>query len=161
MTEIPIFSEFWYRVKDLRPRLRSHIKLHRHEYRGEVWFILQDHSSARYHRFNAAAYQVIGLMDGTRSVDQIWVDVNTLLGDDAPVQDELIQLLARLHTVDALQTEMPPDVKELVQRGEDYEEGKKKARIKNPLSFRLPFVHVPRPPTDWNVRTRRVCWIAP
>jgi putative peptide zinc metalloprotease protein len=134
----PLFSEHWYRVKSLKPQLRAHAKLHRHEYRGEIWYVLQDNSNSRFHRFNAAAYQVIGLMNGQRTVDQIWLDVNTLLGDDAPVQDELIRLLGQLHSVDALQTGIPPDVAELVERGEHYQKQKNRARIKNPLSVRLP-----------------------
>ena len=78
--DTPIFSEHWYRVKHLKPQLRAHIKLHRHEYRDQVWYLLQDKSSGRFHRFNTVAYQVIGLMNGLRTVDQVWQDVNTLLG---------------------------------------------------------------------------------
>ena len=74
----PLFSEHWYRVKSIRPKLRSHAKLHRHEYRDATWYVLEDDSSSRYHRFNAAAYQVIGLMNGHRRVftcSQIWCTV--------------------------------------------------------------------------------------
>jgi putative peptide zinc metalloprotease protein len=81
-----LFSEYWYRVKALKPKLRAHILIHRHVYRGDVWYVLADESSSRHHRFNEAAYQVIGLMDGRRTVQQLWHLVNTRLGDEAPVQ---------------------------------------------------------------------------
>ena len=68
MSEV-IFSSSWYRVATLRPRLRRHAQIHRHHYRGQLWYILQDHASQRIHRFSPAAYRVIGLMDGTRTVE--------------------------------------------------------------------------------------------
>ena len=60
----PIFSASWYRVAELRPRLRSHARIHRHKYRGNTWFVLQDFSTGRFMRFTPTAHRVIGLMDG-------------------------------------------------------------------------------------------------
>lgn len=133
----PLFSEHWYRVKSIRPKLRSHAKLHRHEYRDTIWYVLEDHSSARYHRFNTRAYGVIGLMDGRRTVHQIWSEMNTLLGDDAPVQDDIIHLLGQLHQIDALQTDLSPDLQEMFQRGERHDQQQWWGRVKNPLSLRF------------------------
>ena len=133
----PLFSEHWYRVKALRPRLRSHTRLHRHHYRGEVWYVLQDDSSGRYHRFNGAAYQLIGLMNGQRTVHQIWEEANSRLGDDAPVQADIIHLLGQLHQVDALQTDIAPDLQEMFRRGEQYEQQQWRGRFRNPLAIRI------------------------
>ena len=59
-----LLSPSWYRVAQLRPRLRSHFRIHRHEYRGRRWYVLQDGISRRSHRFDAQAYFLIGLMNG-------------------------------------------------------------------------------------------------
>ena len=67
-----LFSPSWYRVAELKPLLRKHVDVHRHEYRGDVWFILQDHTAGRAHRFSPAAYHFVGLMNGQRSVDKLW-----------------------------------------------------------------------------------------
>ena len=67
-----LFSPNWYRVARLTPRLRPHAQIHRHQYRGETWYVLQDLASERFHRFSPAAYFVIGLMDGKNTVQQIW-----------------------------------------------------------------------------------------
>ena len=107
-----LFSASWYRVKDLTPQLRRHAEIHRHLYRGEVWYVLQDPANDRFHRFTPAAHYVIGLMDGGRSVDEIWALATDELGDDAPTQDELIRLLGQLHSADVLQADVPPDVVE-------------------------------------------------
>lgn len=138
MAEQPLFSEHWFRVKRLRPRLRAHVRLHRQMTRGEVWYVLEDASNARFHRFNAAAHRVIGLMDGRRTVHQIWEEVNTQLGDEAPVQDEVIRLLGELHQVDALQTNITPDLQELFYRGRERERQLRWGRLASPLALRLP-----------------------
>ncbi|MGI9288638.1 MAG: site-2 protease family protein [Pseudomonadales bacterium] len=140
-----LFSAHWYRVQALKPQLRVHTKLHRHDYRGQIWYVLQDNSSSRYHRFSSAAYEFIGLMDGTRSVQEIWHRVNTLLGDDAPTQDDIIQLLAQLHSRDVLQCDIPADTDELFRRAEAQEKAQWQGRFKNPLSIRIPLVD----PESW------------
>ena len=35
----PLLSSWWYRVAMRKPKLRSHARLHRHIYRGEVWYL--------------------------------------------------------------------------------------------------------------------------
>src|SRR3954467_14974905 len=105
-----LYSSSWYRIASLRPRLRSHAHVHRHVYRGGVWYVLQDHSTGRFHRFSPVANLVIGLMDGERTIDTIWELACARLGEDAPSQDEVIKLLADLHRADVLQSDAPPDI---------------------------------------------------
>ena len=137
MTE-SVFSESWYRVAQLTPRLRSHTRIHRHRYREQIWYVLQDASTARYHRFTPAAYSIIGLMNGERTVDTIWDAANTEFGDDAPTQDEVIRLLGELHASDVLQCDVPPDSEELFRRYERDRLTKLKKRLLSPLAFRIP-----------------------
>ena len=66
-----LFSPSWYRVANLKPRLRSQSEIHRHFYRGERWHILQDHATGRHFRFSPIAYELIGLMDGQRTVHDL------------------------------------------------------------------------------------------
>src|SRR2546425_11980724 len=97
-----LFSPSWYRVAALTPRLRSHAQIHRHQYRGQDWYVVQDLSTHRYHRFSPAAYLIIGLMAGRGTVPDIWEIATTRLGDDAPTQERRIQLLAPRHGTDHL-----------------------------------------------------------
>ena len=132
------FSQSWYRVAALTPRLRLHVRVSRHRYRGQPWYVLQDSVTARYHRFTPSAYFVIGLMDGRRKLDTIWEAANTEFGDDAPTQDEVIQLLGQLHAGDVLQCEIPPDSMELFRRYEQDRLSKLTRRLVSPLSIRIP-----------------------
>src|SRR3989344_2753375 len=127
-----LFSPHWFRVAPLRPRLPAHARINRHEYRGETWYVLQDSSSGRHYRFNAPARQVIELMDGSRSVEDAWKRVNAELGDDAPTQAELIELLGALHAADLLLCDVPPDTAALFRRQQREARRRSPSRWNNP-----------------------------
>ena len=133
-----LFSASWYRVAELRPRLRSHALIHRHLYRGQIWYVLQDQSSGRFHRFSPIANMVIGLMNGQRTTSEIWEQACERLGDEAPTQDEVIGILSSLHQADVLRTDTRPDMQELHARNVKQERMKLKQYIQNPLSLRFP-----------------------
>ena len=111
-----LFSPMWYRVANLRPTLRRNAELHRHQYRGVPTFVLQDHASGRSHRFTPAAHHFLALMDGKRSVQDVWDLTEDALGDEAPTQEEAIELLSRLYAADLLKADTPPDTRELFRR---------------------------------------------
>ncbi|THJ25414.1 MAG: HlyD family efflux transporter periplasmic adaptor subunit [Nitrospira sp. CG24E] len=154
-----LFSPSWYRVATLSPRLRSHAQLHRHQYRGQTWYVLQDRSNERYHRFSPSAYAFIGLMDGKRTVQEIWDLVSTKLGDDAPTQPEVVQLLSQLHSTDVLQCDIPPDIAELLHRHERTRQKKWQRKLMNVFAWQFPlfdperllqtFVSLVRPFFGW------------
>jgi putative peptide zinc metalloprotease protein len=135
-----LLSPSWYRVAGLRPRLRAHVRVRRHEYRGERWYVMEDRISRRTHRFEPAACFVIGLMDGSRSMQEIWDAAVKRLGDDVPTQDEVIQLLGQLHLADVLQCEVAPDVEELLRRSHKVTGRSRMAKWLSPLAIRIPLL---------------------
>ena len=62
-----IFSSSWHSVAELKPRLISQARVHRHVYRGQVWYVVQDQTGGRYHRLSPEAYTLIKGMDGTKT----------------------------------------------------------------------------------------------
>lgn len=149
----PVTSSSWHRVSALRPRLRTQARLYRHRYRGEVWYLLQDAATGRVHRFTPAARLLIAAMNGERTVDELWAIANRHLGDDAPTQDEVIQLLGQLHGTDLLQTDVTPDTAELFERGEREVSTRRRRSWTNPMALRLPL---------WDPETflNRTQWLA-
>ncbi len=149
------FSPNWYRVAALRPRLRSHVAIHRQQFRGRIWYVLQEGASGRHHRFTPAAYLVISLMDGRRSVDEIWDAACASLGEEAPTQDDVIRLLAQLHQSDLLHGDVRPDVAEVSRRGRRMRLRKLLAGMLNPLAVRVPlmdpdrFLNATYPAVGW------------
>jgi putative peptide zinc metalloprotease protein len=133
-----LFSPSWYRVAGLKPRIRAHAAIHRHAYRGEVWFVLQDQAAGRSHRFSPAAHHFIGLMDGSRTVQEIWDATSKRLGDAAPTQEEVIRLLGQLHSADALLCDVPPDATEVFRRHQRHSRMEWRRRLWTPLALRFP-----------------------
>lgn len=135
-----LFSPSWYRVAGLKPRLRRHAHIHRHHYRGELWYVLQDLAGGRYYRFTPNAYQVIGLMDGRLTVQDLWEKAAERFGDEAPTQGEMVNLLSQLHAADVMLCDVPPDTAELFRRHSKQERSWWKTNLRSPLSLRFPLI---------------------
>ena len=56
------------------------------------WYVLENPTAQQQHRFGPAAHYVISLMDGARSVGDIWDAALDHLGDEAPNQGQMIAI---------------------------------------------------------------------
>jgi putative peptide zinc metalloprotease protein len=139
-SEKQLYSQSWYRVAALKPRLRSHIQIHRQVFRDKEWYVLQDHANGRFHRISPEAYYVIGLMDGRRSMADIWDAAFIQLGDNLPTQDEILNLLAQIHRFDALQSDILPDMAELNQRKLSEKQNRLLSYLASPTSLKFPLI---------------------
>ena len=135
-----LYSQSWYRVAGLKPRLRSHIRVQRQVFRSREWFVLQDQATGRFHRISPAAYILIGLMDGNRTMAEIWEGAGVQLGDKLPTQDETLVLLSQLHQFDALQADLLPDMAEMDERSLRQQRSKLLQYISSPTSLRFPLL---------------------
>ncbi|HKS88264.1 MAG TPA: hypothetical protein VJR70_02370 [Stellaceae bacterium] len=133
-----LFSSSWYRVADLKPRLRPHTTLHRQVFRRRAWYILQDRQTGRFHSLSPIANLMVCLMDGRRTVRAIWEAAGRRASDDPPTQDETIQLLAQLHSADLLWGETPPDFDEMVKRSDQASQRRMMQQLRNPMAVRIP-----------------------
>ncbi len=138
--ERPTFHESWNRVANLRPRLRSTTQITRANFRGEHWRIVQDSTGARFFRLNNSAYRFVGLLDGNRTVVEAWRLVNDQLGDDAPTQGEVIQLLGQLHTSNLLHADISPDTAAVFRRQRKRTQRELTQRLTNFFYVRIPLV---------------------
>ncbi len=135
MTRI-LRSPLWYRVAGLRPRLRPHVRITRQAFRGAPWFVAEDGAHNRFHRFTPASHAAIALMDGTRTVEEIWLALEALQ-DQRPTQDELIHLLAQLDAADLLATAVRPDFAQLAHRARRDRGRKLMGKLLTPLYLRI------------------------
>lgn len=133
-----MYSSSWYRVANLAPQLRNHVEIHRQPYGDQTTYLLQDHSNGKLFRFNIIAYDFIGRMDGKKTVHDIWQLMLAAMGDDAPSQDDVIGILSRLHSSDALRGNVTPDCIELFNRSEKQRRTKWLQKLRNPMSIRVP-----------------------
>lgn len=141
-----LLSEHWHSVRSMRPRLRDGVQALHRRLRGRQWVLLLDPVTQRFHRLTPAVWRVLKLLDGRRSLDDVWMlacahpEVR-YEGSAAITQHELVQLLASLHANDLLQTQVSPDAGEVAERYEKQVKQRIKQSWLNPLSIRLPILH--------------------
>ena len=131
-------SPHWYRVAGLRPRLVPHADLQRHTVRGKVWHVLHNRVSGRSYRFSSNAHHFIAMMDGRRTVEDLWQASDDSLGDEGLTQEEAVGLLRRLYSADLLQTDISTDAAEIFERQQRQARAKWIGRVKNPLAVKVP-----------------------
>ena len=137
----PLLSPQWFRVAALRPRLDAQAHAERVSYRREIWHVLVRPDGSRSFRLNAAAYAFVGRCNGVFTVQRLWDLLLGELRDDAPTQDELLQLLARLHSAKLLSFDRKPDFgpQGTVQADPRADAGAESSQGANSLlSFRIP-----------------------
>src|SRR5437870_1717624 len=134
----PTFHESWYRVADLRARLRGSTQISRQHYRGERWYVVRDPAGNQYHRLSDAAYRFVGLLNGSRTVGEAWELVGGQLDDEAPTQPEVIQILSQLHAANLLESDITADSNVLLRRHKMQMKRKMQGRLMNVLFPRIP-----------------------
>lgn len=133
-----VFSDQWHLVSGLKPKLRQNAVLHRHLYRNEVWYLLRDETSGQFHRFSEHTYQIIGLLDGRFTLNQIWELACEKLGDDMPTQDEVIELLQKLYQANALSSDVDVDIERFIRRQETHVNQKALKKWATPFGIKVP-----------------------
>ncbi len=132
------FHESWHRVAELKPRLRAGIHISRQYFRGRLWHVIQDQANNAFARLNTTGYALVGLLDGSRSVRQAWDICNSKLGDDAPTQGEVIELLGQLASNNLLESGTSPDAQAMFDRFKRRRNRDLQGRLMNLLFPRMP-----------------------
>jgi putative peptide zinc metalloprotease protein len=151
----PFHSTSWFNVAHLKPRLRSHVRVRRHRYRGAIWYVLDDGAAGKVHRFPRGAYLLVGRLDGEHSVEELWNTLVDELGEEAPTQDDVIAALGQLHSADLLSSDAAPDTAELFVRQKKQRRQVWMQNLKSPMSLRIPLVDPER------FLTRTMPWVRP
>ncbi len=135
--EQPLFSNQWYRIANLCPRIRANVGTHRHYYRGVAWYIVGAKSSKSNVRINGSAFYIFTQLDGERTVEAIWQSALVVLKDDAPTQDEVVQLLSSLFDAALIDFQNLTDVDQLFDNHRRKQTKEAKSRYWNPLFLRF------------------------
>ena len=102
----PLLSEQWFRVSHLKPQRAPQVQIDCVAYRGHSGVVLtlpgspsqtgDTKAASQRLRLSAAAYAFYGRCNGQHTVQALWHSLLAQAADDAPTQDELIQLLLQL-----------------------------------------------------------------
>lgn len=134
----PTFHESWYRVLEMRPRLRATVQSDRQHYRGRVWHVLRDPTTNKFYRLDQSNYRLVGLLDGRRTIDEVWKLVCQQLEHDAPTQGEVIQLLGQLYTNNLIEGDLPADAAGMFERYKKRKQREVRGYLASILFARIP-----------------------
>jgi putative peptide zinc metalloprotease protein len=131
-------SQSWYRAAHLCPKLAARAEISRQIFRGVPWIVMRNPISGKFHRISESANFVVAIMDGVRSLGEIWNIACQELGDDAPSQDELLGVVAQLNLIDLMHTDGLPNASEIARRSAKLQRRSGLVRFLNPLALRFP-----------------------
>ena len=143
-----IWSEHWHAVRFLQPRLRHGVQALHRPLRGRSWVLLLDPVTQRFHRMSPQVWGVLQLLDGRRTLDEIWavacaipLQPSAQAAHAAISQTDLLQLMSSLHANDLLQSQVSPDAGEVFERYQKQSKLRIKQSWLNPLNIRIPLLH--------------------
>jgi putative peptide zinc metalloprotease protein len=134
----PFLSDHWHRVEGIACRLRSGLVVSRQRFRGRAWYIVHDPRAHRSHRMTPESWAFLNRLDGRVTLGQAWDSAVHDLGEGAPGQGDVVELLAALHAADLLEIDRVPDVDELADRGRRFGQSLWLRNVRSPLALRLP-----------------------
>ncbi|WP_044408951.1 PqqD family peptide modification chaperone [Thiomicrospira microaerophila] len=132
------FSESWYQVAPLKLALLPTVRVHKQIYRGEEWYVLQDACSEKYYRLRPIAYQFASELNTKRSVEEIWLSFVERFPEEAPGQEDVIQLLSQLHHSNLLFYRSDADHELIFERFEKQRTREHLSKLMAPLYLRIP-----------------------
>ena len=143
-----IWSEHWHAVRFLQPRLRHGVQALHRPLRGRAWVLLLDPVTQRFHRMSPQVWGVLQLLDGRRTLDEIWAAACAIperasaqAAHTAISQTDLLQLMSSLHANDLLQSQVSPDASEVLERYQKQSKLRIKQSWLNPLNIKIPLLH--------------------
>ncbi len=134
------FSESWHRVAGLNVSLRSTVKVRKQFFRGERWHILYDSFNNQFFRLRPEAYDFVSRLRPDRTVEEVWEESLERYPDDAPGQEDVIQLLTQLHFANLLYFEVPADSAKLFERYKKRRRREIRSKLLSIMFIRIPLL---------------------
>lgn len=148
------FSESWYQVAQLQVGLLPTVKVHKQQYRGQVWYVLQDSCSDKYYRVQELGYKFLASLDHRKTIEQAWLDFIDANPHHAPSQDDVIALLSQMHQMSLLYFRSESQSDEIFRRFKKQKTKEKLTHLIAFIYFRLPLLN----PNDF--LKKNIKWLA-
>lgn len=138
VTQAPLFFDEWYLFSHLRFSLLSNAQLVRQYNRGVVEYIILNKLDGQVFRLSEEAYQFVGRLDGSRSVNDAWYQTMDVLGDDVLSQREAANLLSQLYKSGLVRTSDSPNHEVYEEEVRNRKRKQILAKLKSPLAIKVP-----------------------
>jgi putative peptide zinc metalloprotease protein len=122
----------------LRPRLKPHVDFHRHLYRNEVWYVFHDRAVDRFYRVSCCGADLIGALDGSRSMSEIVEDFRSRAATDLFETTHAAEFVLQLNALGLLRTGIAPSAAAIESKHDAIRRRRILAGLKSPLAVRVP-----------------------
>ncbi len=134
------FSESWYRIAGLRVSLHPTVTVRKQRFRGETWYVLRDPFNNTYFRLRPEAHDFVIRLRPDLTVEEVWKDCLEREPDNAPGQEDVIQLLTQLYYANLLHFETPADSAKLFERYRNRRRREMQSRLLSIMFMRIPLL---------------------
>jgi len=132
------FSESWYRVAALKVRLHPTVTVRKQLFRGEIWYVLRDPFNNQFFRLRPGAHEFVIRLRPERTVEEVWEECLERYPEDAPGQEDVIQLLTQLYFANLLHFEMAADSSKLFERYRKRRQREIRSKLLSIMFIRIP-----------------------
>lgn len=132
------FSESWHRVAEARLGLLPTVVVHKQHSRGRDWYVLRDTYNQKFYRITPQAYAFVSRLSPQRTVEQVWQSCLRDKPDEAPGQEEAMQVLSQLHQANLLFHDTPADSQTIFTRRREHRRRELQGKLLGFLSIRIP-----------------------
>jgi len=132
------FSESWHHVADQKISLRPTIRVRKQIFRGTRWYVLQDPFNNQFFRLRPSAYDFLKRLRPDRTVEQAWNECLEQNPEEAPGQEDVIQLLSQLYFANLLYYEIPADSAKLFERYKKRKQRELQSKLLSIMFIRIP-----------------------
>lgn len=133
-----MFSESWHRIAGQRMQLRASVDIRRQQFRGEDWYVVRDNFTNSFYRIRPGARRFLVHLTGRRTVEEAWRRSMAESPKEAPGQTEIIQLLAHLYQANLIQSDLPPDSRQLFDKVRRFRQAQVRNTLSSILYLRIP-----------------------
>ncbi len=134
------FSESWHRIAKLKVSLGPTVKARKQMFRGEIWYVLHDRFNNQFFRLRPEAYDFVSRLRRDRTVEQVWEECLRRSPDQAPGQEDVLQLLTQLYFANLLYFDVPADSAKLFERYKKRKDREVRSKLLSIMFFRLPLL---------------------
>ncbi len=134
------FSESWHRIANLKISLRPTVEVRKQYFRSEKWYVLHDPFNNSFFRLRPEAYDFVSRLRPDRTVEEVWEECLALNPNDAPGQEDVLQLLTQLFYSNILYFEMAADSAKLFERYSKRRQRELRSRLLSIMFVRIPLL---------------------
>ncbi len=139
-----MFSDSWHLVSDRHASLKAGVETSKQYFRGERWYVLKDPYRNEFFRVTEPTYHFLARLRTDRTIEDVWRDSMEKDPDNAPGQEEVIEILGQLNNANLIQSDIPANSSQLFQQYRKNKLRMTRMQLINFLFFKIPIFNPDR-----------------